>query len=127
MKNTLIISFILFYYWGFAQQHNNTLMQGQPQYAADDTLHWSKDRKLTWDDFQGIPDTTSTGMAGTSSGFVTKSKYTSDSTISIVVSAVFYKKESWVKAEFKDSATLNHEQGHFDIAEVYARKSECCF
>ncbi len=26
-----------------------------------DTLHWRKDRKLTWDDFQGVPDTHSIG------------------------------------------------------------------
>lgn len=92
MKNILIISFILFCCLGFTQQRDNTLMQEQAQHTDSDTLHWSKDRKLTWDDFQGAPDTNTKGMAGTSSGFVTKSKYLTDSTISVVVSAVFYKK-----------------------------------
>lgn len=103
-------------------------MQEQTQHNTSDTLHWSKDRKLTWDDFQGVPDTTTIGRAATVSGFATKSRYTSDSTISVIISAVFYKERSWVKNEFRDSlATLKHEQGHFDITEVYARKATAAF
>jgi len=30
--------------------------------------------------------------------------------------------ESWVKSDEKSDDLLRHEQGHFDIAEVYARK-----
>lgn len=113
---------------GFAQQHKGSLTQEQAQHSESDTLHWSKNRKLTWDDFRGVPDTSTIYRAITFSGFLTQSKYTSDTTISVIISAVFYKQRSWVKDKFRDSlTTLNHEQGHFDITEVYARKSTAAF
>gem|GEM_PF-335345 len=127
MKNAHLISFIIFCGLGVAQQQKGALTQKQVQHTTNDTLHWNKDRKLTWDDFQGIPDTTSIGGAGTVSGFITKSKYTSDTTISVIISAVFYKQKSWQKTEYQTERALKHEQGHFDITEVYARKATAAF
>lgn len=124
MKGLIIVLIAAGCFMGFTQQpatKNSYINQ------PEDTLHWRKDRKLSWDDFQGEPDLNSTGMAGTSSGLVTESKYTSDSTISIIVRAVFFKNVSWVKDGYKDSATLNHEQRHFDITEVYARLTTAAF
>lgn len=97
-------------------------MEEQTQYTASDTLHWSKDRKLTWEDFQGVQDTFFIGVAATSSDFFYSSYYTSDTTLVFVVSTIFFKKYSWVKEEGKTNYALNHEQGHFDISEIYARK-----
>lgn len=97
-------------------------MQEQTQHTASDTLHWSKYRKLTWKDFQGVQDD-SINAAITVVAFTTNSKYLSDSTISVVVNAVFYKSKSWVNKEHQTYYNLNHEQRHFDIAEVYARKA----
>lgn len=122
LKNTLIISFILFCCLGFAQQHKRALIQEQTQHTASDTLHWNNDHKLTWDDFQGKQDD-SINAAITVAAFTANSKYLTDSTISVVVNAVFYKSESWVNKEHQTSYNLNHEQKHFDIAEVYARKA----
>lgn len=42
--------------------------------------------------------------------------------ISISVKAVFYEDKSWKKNENPGDYILNHEQQHFNIAEVYARK-----
>ena len=103
-------------------------MQEQTQYTDSDTLYWSKERKLTWDDFHGVPDTTTIGMAGTSSGFWFRSFYTTDTTLEFVVSTIFFKKHSWVKTNWDKTAyALNHEQRHFDITEVYARKLRQAF
>lgn len=97
------------------------------QYPTDDTLYWNKNRMLTWNDFQAMPDSTSIGGAATYSGFITKSRYTSDTSVSIIISAVFYKKESWQKTQYQTVRSLKHEQGHFDITEVYARKATIAF
>ena len=32
--------------------------------------------------------------------------------------------ESWIKEEFRTEAVLSHEQGHFDIAHIYAKQLE---
>lgn len=95
--------------------------------GTTDTLHWNKNRKLTWDDFQGVPDSTVIYAANTVAGFVTKSRYTSDSTISVVITAVFYRKRAWQKTKYQTPQSLKHEQGHFDITEVYARKATAAF
>ena len=99
----------------------------------EDTLHWRKDRKLSWDDFQGIPDTlndfknapdiNSIPAAGTSSGFAYYPYYTSETILAFKVNAVFFKKKSWVRKNWvRTKYALNHEQRHFDITEIYARR-----
>jgi predicted secreted Zn-dependent protease len=34
------------------------------------------------------------------------------------------KQESWIRKEFRRDHILKHEQGHFDIAHIYAKKLE---
>ncbi|PSK93132.1 DUF922 domain-containing protein [Taibaiella chishuiensis] len=121
MKIVFSVLFVFCFFSAVTQQKKTGSVQSK--YVSNDTLHWNKCRKLTWDDFKCMPDSTSTGMAGTSSGFITKSTYSSDTTISVVIIAVFYKNKSWVKNEYMDSATLKHEQGHFDITEICARRA----
>ena len=38
------------------------------------------------------------------------------------VSAIFHRDSSWVVARQVDARLLEHEQGHFDLAEIYARR-----
>jgi predicted secreted Zn-dependent protease len=84
-----------------------------------DIIVWSGDTKLTWADFTGKADSGSPFVAVTVSGI--QYKFRSDSRgMSDSVFAVFYKAESWVKGS--TATTLAHEQGHFDITEVYARR-----
>jgi len=42
--------------------------------------------------------------------------------LDIRVEAEFYMNSSWVKAARKSAELLKHEQGHFDITELYARR-----
>lgn len=34
------------------------------------------------------------------------------------------KNESWIKEQYKNEEILKHEQGHFDIAHIFAKKLE---
>lgn len=86
---------------------------------------WEEDRALIWADFKGNPDyllsfvaTTNSGMSHSysinSNGFLDKSSST--------VLAHFYPTFSWYKPADTTAAILRHEQSHFDITEMYARK-----
>lgn len=101
--------------------------QLQESITQSDTLHWTRDRKLVWADFNGPPDTTSPGSAATVSGFETHSRYINDSNVEVVIIAVFYKRKSWRKINDMNADALNHEQGHFNITEVFARKASNFF
>jgi hypothetical protein len=89
----------------------------QASSAGTDTLKcWSSSDKLTWSDFKGKADTGSMFTA------VCPSTLTSypDSTHEYRVKAVFYRYEAWSKTTSEHS--LAHEQLHFDITELFARK-----
>lgn len=86
---------------------------------SQDTIHWRPDYKLKWEDFQGIPDSTSQHKA-ISSPSINYSLFYNEKTFNYEVFCSFNKKKSWVKG--KDSVLLIHERGHFDIAELFARK-----
>ena len=95
--------------------------------SVPDTIQWRSNYKLKWKDFQGMTDSNSIGDAGTSSGFGYKSSFYKDSVLIFNVYAVFFKNVSWVKSNYMDPSILNHEQGHFDITEVFARKLNIAF
>ena len=86
---------------------------------SQDVIVWDSATKLTWEDFLGKGDQTSPFAAMTSSGIYYRLKTSSDGYSDSVV-AVFYKTDSWVRRPSQGS--LMHEQGHFDITEIYARK-----
>jgi len=49
--------------------------------------------------------------------------YLNDTALSATVKTIFLKQDSWVSSELTDSTyVLNHEQGHFNIAEIHSRK-----
>lgn len=96
-------------------------------------VYWSPSRKLTWNDFQGVPDVedaaalSSTGVGfntAVQAGCTAQGDYTcTASATNVRISAQFNKKESWVRPEARgDASVLNHEQLHFDITELFARK-----
>lgn len=101
----------------------------------DGTIHvWNKKIRLSWDFFQGNPKKLTTDKilktgAVTYSSFLCYYNY-NDSAVNLNAFAVFYPKKSWVI--YKHKTGLNHEQGHFDISEIYSRKfkrklMECSF
>lgn len=88
-----------------------------------DTIEWNPYYRLQLDDFQGTPEKNSGHAAITATSLNYYFVYHGNS-VSISTIAVFYKKESWLNKEMVDdyNYVLKHEQGHFDIAEVYARR-----
>ena len=90
----------------------------------DDIIIWSNDTKLAWDDFkQKAPATTTLG-ASTDSG-IELNTISTDPEIKISIKSIFNKNKSWVKT--KTDHLLKHEQLHFDITELFARKMRKVF
>ena len=86
----------------------------------DDSIPWAASRKLNWSDFKSTPDNNSSNAALTASKITFKYSYDSDKGFSYTIGCVFEKNNSWGRV--KTDYILSHEQGHFDIAEIYARK-----
>ena len=84
-----------------------------------DLLEWNEYYQLSWEDFQGSPTAESIGDAGTSVTIKAR-PYHVKHQIMYDVDVFFNRKKSWARA--KSDALLKHEQLHFDIAELYARR-----
>ncbi len=97
-----------------------TVILGFSLPKEDNSLPWSASRKLTWDDFKSRPDQNATNAALTTSKIIFKYSYDSEKGFTYTIGCVFEKNGSWGRV--KTDYILSHEQGHFDIAEIYARK-----
>jgi len=89
-------------------------------------FNWSKDRKLTWADFggriyrtQGAEEAVAVTYCGF--GFETNTVTVSNK-VQILVRNSFRKDISWVVPDERTPEVLEHEQGHFDLCEIYTRK-----
>lgn len=88
-------------------------------------MPWSETRKLTWEDFQGRPDRSASYVASTNSGITfsySVSGKNGEGELNWTVQSHFYPKLSWYKKEKVSDYILKHEQTHFDITELHARK-----
>lgn len=107
IKIILFTGFYLFPSFLFAQSKNEEL------------LDWSATRKLTWNDYKASPDIQSDAAASTTSYLAIEYNITSSS-FSYKIQSRFSKTLSW--GLHKTDYILSHEQGHFDISEIFARK-----
>ena len=82
---------------------------------------WNEEYRLTWDDFQGKARKSHVASAMSDITFAVKIK-SEGSTLTMYIQPSFNPKGSWVKDEDKSDYLLKHEQIHFDIAELNARK-----
>ncbi|MBK9285283.1 MAG: DUF922 domain-containing protein [Sphingobacteriaceae bacterium] len=85
-----------------------------------DTILWVESERLTWNDFQGEPEARF-AVASTAYDILLNIQQINQYTM-VRVEAVFFKKKSWKKKKWISTEVLNHEQLHFDIVELYARK-----
>lgn len=85
----------------------------------EELLEWSASRKLTWADYKAAPDPDSDAAASTTTYLGIDYNITSTS-FSYKIESRFSKTHSW--GLHKTDYILSHEQGHFDIAEIFARK-----
>ena len=86
---------------------------------------WEENRKLGWEDFQGKPSVEIPFHANTNSGIAYSWGMKGSANrleLTYTVETFFYTDQSWVRPDFKNDFLLKHEQLHFDISELYARK-----
>ena len=103
----------------FAGERNNSR-------SEEKEITWKKNRKLSWADFQGpIPhdiDENTAAATYCGIGFETNTISTRNTDLKIKVYNTFYINNSWAKPEEMNDDVLAHEQGHFDLCELYTRK-----
>ncbi len=109
IKQFLILSFVLVL--GFAN--------------AQDKIFWDKERKLDWLDFQSktgpsASKTAATTFCGISYSLNSSTKKFTNKQVKI--HSFFVPSKSWAHRDHKTDLILMHEQSHFDIAELFARK-----
>lgn len=88
---------------------------------ATDTILWRESYRLNWGDFKRQPDEGS-GQGAISDLILTYVAKSNGREMECNVFCYFNRQESWVKSNSKLDYILRHEQAHFDLQEVYARK-----
>ena len=91
----------------------------KPVPNEDETIAWRSERKLNWEDFRCMPQKQGDAVASTSTSLGISYQVKNDVLI-YDISCHFSKKKSW--GVLKTDYILAHEQAHFDITELHARK-----
>ena len=107
-----LFSILLFFYSHHGLTHN-----------LDTVKCWSDTNKLTWSDFRGrVPKDMlkSNRMAVCPSQIIVES-ISHNAILQFKVKVIFLKNQAWTK-DTTSLNTLAHEQLHFDLTELYARK-----
>lgn len=89
-------------------------------HPGDDRIPWSETYHLKWEDFQAAPDSNAFGSALTTVTIKAR-PYRQGRGLEYDISAFFLRSHSWAKT--RSIHLLNHEQIHFDLSELYARKA----
>lgn len=108
MKYTLILLVSVFISIQVISQEKN-----------EDLLRWSAARKLSWNDYKASPNPSS-DAAATTTTYLKINYHISTDSFGYIINSWFSRTRSWGRN--KNSYILAHEQGHFDIAEIFARK-----
>lgn len=85
----------------------------------EELIHWNASQKLTWTDYKGKVRSGSDAAASTATYLGIEYNFTRNG-FDYKITCSFSKTKSW--GLHKTDYILAHEQGHFDIAEIYARK-----
>lgn len=107
LKKYLLLYLLATPFVGIAQDNNEEL------------IDWSVSHRLTWNDYKANPDRES-GAAATTTTYLGIEYTMSGNNFSYKIHSRFSKDRSW--GLHKTGYILSHEQGHFDIAEIFARK-----
>lgn len=113
--HSIVLVFVCLLSLAFATPANNKIDFSQH------TIQWHEDDKLTWNDFTGSYRLKGRISALTASA-IEYSYECINNQLDVKVKAIFIPEESWMKPDAVNDYILNHEQLHFDITEIYARK-----
>lgn len=95
------------------------LLSAYTRKEMNDIIYWTDSTKLQYSDFNGIPPDESS--FGALSFINIEVDYTLlNGTLRCTIKTTFDSDSSWIK--WREPASLNHEQTHFDIAESCARR-----
>lgn len=86
---------------------------------SEDMIPWENDKRLVWDDFLCEPKVGTDAVASTSTSLGIAYQIT-DGALKYHITCYFNKEKSW--GLMKTDYILAHEQGHFDITEIFARR-----
>lgn len=112
LKPHFFILLLSIFNFGFAQSDNSK-------------ISWIEKTPLKWQDFQGAPLEKTLFHANSNTGlsYSWGLKGTSQKMeLEYKVETFFYPEGSWVQPASKSDYLLKHEQLHFDISELHARK-----
>jgi len=86
-------------------------------------FQWKDHGKLSWDDFRGpVHAANDESAAATHCGIGFRiNPADQGSKPEVQVYNTFYVNKSWVRSDAKIQSILDHEQGHFDLCEIYTR------
>ena len=87
--------------------------------TQEEVVDWNSSRKLDWSDFKSAPDPNSDAAASTTT-YLGIEYSLIEGEIHYKIACRFSRNKSW--GLHKTDYILAHEQGHFDIAEIFARK-----
>ncbi len=94
-------------------------------------LFWNKSHRLSFNNFKGVPKVIDTSLIKTNESYSAHKLGAISKSIDVklvnkggkttfTIYAGMNQNHSWIR-NINDSVTLKHEQGHFDICEIYAR------
>lgn len=87
--------------------------------SSEDMIAWQTDKRLAWVDFLCEPKLGTDAVASTSTSLGIAYQI-SDGKLKYHITCYFNKEKSW--GLMKTDYILAHEQGHFDITEIFARR-----
>lgn len=89
---------------------------------AQDTINWKKNIKLKCEDFASTPDSNSSfsAISDITIEYTIRKLSNKSNDYDFQVYCYFTRSKSWIKN--CDSVLLSHEQTHFDIVEIFAKK-----
>lgn len=89
------------------------------QSKDEELISWNANKKLTWADYKGSPKPEADAVASTATYLGIEYSFNNKG-FGYKITCSFSKTRSW--GSHKTDYVLAHEQGHFDIAEIFARK-----
>jgi len=107
----LIFLFLILPLLSFAQEENEDT----------DRIYWSDWYRLEWSDFEGEEQTDDKVAALSSIGLPYGFTTDGEGILNVNINVCFIRSESWYKRAQENNVLLQHEQLHFDIAEMHRR------
>ncbi len=133
LSGTAVVRAVLLVFAFVAASSGPGLAGAEPVGRSGD-IEWAADARLQWEDFQGPVDASASAervamtAASLSWGYtygLERGGGRCDYRItSVDVRAIFNRQDSWIRPGHETQRVLEHEQGHFDITQLFKLKLE---